>query len=122
MDGYLERPSVVTAAAVLLYIFAGLGVLAGLLGFVATATVAPGAGVLSLVIIGLSVGYLVAATKILQGSNNARITTIVLLSLSIVLNVVDFDSRSVITIGLALLVIGLLSWNRDAQAYFRANA
>ena len=122
MNDYMERPSVVTAAAVLLYIFAGLGVLAGLLGFLATATVAPGAGLLSLVVIGLSVVYLVAATKIMQGSNNARITTIVLLSISIVLNVVDYDSRSLITIGLALLVIGLLSWNRDAQAYFRANA
>jgi hypothetical protein len=122
MNDYMERPSVVTAAAVLLYIFAGLGVLAGLLGFLATATVAPGAGLLSLVVIGLSVVYLVAATKILRGSNNARITTIVLLSISIVLNVVDYDSRSLVTIGLALLVIGLLSWNRDAQAYFRANA
>jgi hypothetical protein len=122
MNDYMERPSVVTAAAVLLYIFAGLGVLAGLVGFLATATVAPGAGLLSLVVIGLSVVYIVAATKIMQGSNNARITTIVLLSISIVLNVVDYDSRSLITIGLALLVIGLLSWNRDAQAYFRANA
>jgi hypothetical protein len=122
MNDYMERPSVVTAAAVLLYIFAGLGVLGGLVGFLATATVAPGAGLLSLVVIGLSVVYLVAATKIMQGSNNARITTIVLLSISIVLNVVDYDSRSLITIGLALLVIGLLSWNRDAQAYFRANA
>lgn len=114
-----ERPSVVTAASVLLYIFAGLGLLGGLIILGVGGTVSGVIVALSVLIIGLSIVYIVLATKILNGSNGARITAIVLLSISVVLNLVNFDARSVISIGLGLLVIGLLAWNRDAQAYFR---
>jgi hypothetical protein len=116
-----QRPSVVTAASVLLYVFAGFGILGSLflLGGGAATT---GLGtLLTLLLLGLSVLYLVFATMILNGSNGARVTTIVLLSISIFLNLIDFDARSVISIGLGLLVIGLLAWNRDAQEWFRAN-
>jgi hypothetical protein len=121
-DYAMERPSVVTAASVLLYVFAGLGILGGLFVLLAGASVGAGGGVivaLALLAIGISVVNIMLATKILNGSNGARITAIVLLSIGIVLDVVNFDTRSVISIGLALLVIGLLAWNRDAQAYFR---
>jgi len=121
-DYAMERPSVVTAASVLLYIFAGLGILGGLIVLLAGASVGAAGGVimaLALLVIGMSIVNIVLATKILNGSNGARITAIVLLSIGIVLDVVNFDTRSVISIGLGLLVIGLLAWNRDAQSYFR---
>jgi hypothetical protein len=115
-----ERPSVVTAASVLLYIFAGISGLAGLL-LLGAGAMATGPGMLlTLVMLGLAVLYLVFATMILKGSNGARIATIVFLSISIVLDLVGFDKSSLISIGLALLIIGLLAWNRDAQAYFGA--
>jgi hypothetical protein len=121
MNDYLiQRPSVVTAASVLLYIFAGFGILGGLLLLGAGAAVG-GLGVLALLLLGLSALYLVFATMILKGSNGARVATIVFLSISIFLNVINFDGTSVISIGLGLLVIGLLAWNRDAQEYFQAN-
>jgi hypothetical protein len=115
-----ERPSVVTAAAVLLYIFAGFSGIAGLLLLGAGATTDGRGTVLTLVILGLSVLYLVFATMILHGSNGARIATIVFLSISIVLALIDFDGQALIRMGLALLVIGLLAWNRDANEYFGA--
>jgi hypothetical protein len=114
----MQRPSVVTAASVLLYVFAGFGILASLIVLGAAGTSSGLITGLALLILALSVVYIVLATKILGGSNGARIAAIVLLSISIVLNVVDFDARSIISIGLGLLVIGLLAWNRDAQAYF----
>lgn len=116
----MQRPSVVTAASVLLYIFAGLGVLGGLVVLFAGAGVSSGlVTLLGLVVLGLSIVNIVLATKILGGSNGARIAAIVLLSIGIVLDIVNFDTRSIVSIGLALLVIGLLAWNRDAQQYFR---
>ncbi len=115
----LERPSVVTAAAVLLYIFAGFAALGGLILLGAGVTVSGLATALTLLVLGMSVLYIVLATKILNGSNGARVTAIVLLSVSIAIDLVDFDAGSVVSIGLGLLVIGLLAWNRDAQAYFR---
>ena len=118
-DYPMVRPSVVTAASVLLYVFAGFGILASLIVLGAAGTSSGLLTGLALLILGLSVVYIVLATKILGGSNGARITAIVLLSISIVLNVVNFDTSSVISIGLGLLVIGLLAWNRDAQEYFR---
>jgi hypothetical protein len=119
IDYPMTRPSVVTAASVLLYVFAGFGLLGGLLLLTAGAAASGLATVVTLLLVGFSVLYIVLATKILGGSNGARITAIVLLSISIALNVIDFDSRSLVSIGLGLLVIGLLAWNRDAQAYFR---
>lgn len=123
MDNYgiNVRPSVVTAASVLLYVFAGFGILAGLLLLASGATLTGPGTIVTLFLLGLSAVYLVLATKILGGSNGARTTTIVLLSISMVLNLVNFDAGSVISIGLGMLVIGLLAWNRDAQEYFRAN-
>lgn len=115
----MTRPSVVTAASVLLYIFAGFGIIGGLVLLTAGAAASGLGTVVTLLLLGFSVVYIVLATKILNGSNGARITAIVLLSISIVLNVADFDSDAVFAIGLGLLVIGLLAWNRDAQAYFR---
>jgi DMSO/TMAO reductase YedYZ heme-binding membrane subunit len=117
----MQRPSVVTAASVLLYVFAGFSLLGSLIlmGLGATRS---GLGTFLLVyLLVVGIVYIVLATKILGGSNGARITTIVLLSISIVLNVVQFDVSSFISIGLGLLVIGLLSWNRDAQEYFRSS-
>jgi hypothetical protein len=116
-----QRPSVVTAASVLLYVFAGFGILAGLL-LLGSGAAAGGPGtLLTLLLLGLSAAYIVFATMILKGSNGARVTTIVLLSISIFINVINFDVSSVISIGLGLLVIGLLAWNRDAQEYFGAH-
>jgi hypothetical protein len=117
-DYMIQRPSVVTAASVLLYIFAGFGILAGLL-LLGAGAAGSGAGTLvTLLLLGLSALYLVFATMILKGSNGARIATIVFLSISIVLSVINFDATSIVSIGLGLLVIGLLAWNRDAQEYF----
>lgn len=118
----MERPSVVTAASVLLYVFAGFGILAGLILLGSGATLTGLGTVVTLLLLGESVAYLVLATKILGGSNGAKVTAIVLLSIAMVLNLVDFSASSVVSIGLGMLVIGLLSWNRDAQEYFRANA
>jgi hypothetical protein len=120
-DGYAmaQRPSVVTAASVLLYIFAALGIVSGLI-LLGAGSASSGVGtLLTLLLLGMSVVYLVLATMILSGRNGARITAIVLLSVSIVFDLVEFDTSSVISIGLGLLVIGLLAWNRDAQEYFR---
>jgi hypothetical protein len=121
MNDYpMERPSVVTAAAVLLYIFAGIGILASLFVLLAAAGLASGAiTALALLMLAMSIVNIVLATKILNGSNGARITAIVLLSIGILLDLVNFDAQSVISIGLGVLVIGLLAWNRDAQAYFQ---
>jgi hypothetical protein len=122
IDDYtIQRPSVVTAASVLLYVFAGFGILAGLILLGGGATATGYGSLLTLLLLGLSAACIVFATMILKGSNGARITTIVFLSISIFLNVINFDGTSVISIGLGLLVIGLLAWNRDAQEYFRAN-
>jgi hypothetical protein len=116
-----QRPSVVTAASVLLYVFAGFGILGGLLLLGAGAAASGPGTLLTLLLLGLSAAYIVFATMILKGSNGARVTTIVLLSISIFINVINFDVSSVISIGLGLLVIGLLAWNRDAQEYFGAH-
>jgi hypothetical protein len=119
-DYPMVRPSVVTAASVLLYIFAGIGILASLFVLLAAAGLASGAiTALALLMLAMSIVNIVLATKILNGSNGARITAIVLLSIGIVLDLVNFDAQSVLSIGLGVLVIGLLSWNRDAQEYFR---
>jgi len=119
MRGTIDRPSIVTAAAVLLYSYAGISGLAGfiLLGAGALST---GFGtVLTLVAFGQFVLYLVLATMILKASNTARITTIVFLSISIVLSVVNFDTgMDLLRIGVALLIIGMLAWNSDATDYF----
>jgi hypothetical protein len=119
-DYPMVRPSVVTAASVLLYIFAGIGILASLFVLLAAAGLASGAiTALALLMLAMSIVNIVLATKILNGSNGARITAIVLLSIGILLDLVNFDAQSVISIGLGVLVIGLLAWNRDAQAYFQ---
>ncbi|GAB1511358.1 hypothetical protein [Actinophytocola sp. KF-1] len=113
-----RRPGVVTAAAVLLYVFGGFSIIAAMILF-GSGLVTTGLGTaLTLFVLALAITYLVLATMILGGSNGARVTTIVLLSVSVALNLISFDSGSVVSIGLALLVIGLLAWNRDAQAYF----
>ena len=113
-----RRPGVVTAAAVLLYVFGGFSIIAAMILF-GSGLVTTGLGTaLTLLVLALAITYLVLATMILGGSNGARVTTIVLLSVSVALNLISFDSGSVVSIGLALLVIGLLAWNRDAQAYF----
>lgn len=124
MDDYYgrpERPSVVTAASVLLYVFAGFGILGGLFLLGNGATGSGLGSLLTLILLGMSALYIVLATMILNGSTGARVTAIVLISISILINVVNFDAGSVISIGLGLLVIGLLAWNRDAQEYFRTN-
>lgn len=116
----MQRPSVVTAASVLLYVFAGFGIIGSLILFgMADESIDPGTvQLVATITLALAVVYLVLATMILKGRNGARITAIVLLVISIVLDVINFDATSIISIGLALLVIGLLAWNRDAKAYF----
>jgi len=116
-----RRPSVVTAASVILYVAAGIVILAGL--------IAVGSGVLTGGLVGLiwleivlAVVTIVLATKILGGSNGARITVIVLQSINIALAIFGgLEGTSIIGIGLNLLVIGLLAWNQDAKAYFRGD-
>lgn len=113
-----RRPSVVTAAAVILYVAAGLVILAGMLAL--TATLPPDLTALVWLEIGLATLTIILATKILGGSNGARITVIVFQSISIALSVIGgLNSTDILGIGLNLLVIGLLSWNQDAQTYFR---
>ncbi len=113
-----RRPGVVTAAAVLLYVFAGFGLLGTLL-LAGIASSMPGeASVVMLVNLGLCIAYLVLATLILGGSHAAKVTTIVLLSIGIVVDLVGITGRSLLSVALALLVIGLLAWNRDANEFF----
>lgn len=110
-----RRPSVVTAAAVMLYIAAGVNLLFGGLGLAAGG--ADSRVVLaSLLLIGIGLAWLVLTNKVRNGSWGARTTVIVLLSISCVLSLDD-----VVSVGLNLLIIGLLAWNRDAQDYFRSN-
>lgn len=115
----MTRPSVVTAASVLLYIFAAFGLVGGLILLGAGASLGALPMLAALVLLAFSAVYIALATMIMRGSNPARITTIVLLSISIVLKLTDFGTDAFISIALALLVIGLLAWNRDAQLYFR---
>lgn len=119
MRDTIDRPSIVTAAAVSLYILAGVSGLAGLILLGAGRTTTGLGTVLTLVAFGQVVLYLVFATMILKGSNGARIATIVFLSISIVLSLINFDGGvDLIRIGVALLVIGMLAWNHDATEYF----
>jgi hypothetical protein len=112
-----RRPGVVTAASVILYVAAGIVILAG---FVALGAGLPSnlTGLIWLEI-GLAVLTIVLATKILGGSNGARITVIVLQSVNVALAFVGgLQGTDILGIGMNLLVIGLLAWNRDAQDYF----
>lgn len=119
-----ERPSVVTAASVVLYVFAAGGVIGAVIAFAAAHDYDYSPLVASLTLRAtwmLVVGLveIVLATKILRGSNGARITAIVMMTIAIVLDVIRFHPGSFVSISLAFLVIGLLAWNKDAKAYFR---
>ncbi len=110
----------VTAAAVLLYVFAGFGLL-GMLLLVDIASSMPElTSFLTVVNLALCLAYIVLATMILGGNNGAKVATILLLLVNIVLDVVCYGG-SVLSIGLGLLVIGLLAWNREANEYFAAH-
>lgn len=113
-----RRPGVVTAAAVILYVAAGLVILGGLLAL--SANLPDNLTMLIWLEIALAVVTIVLATKILGGSNGARITVIVFQSINIVLSLIGgIGASSIVGIGLNLLVIGLLAWNQEAQTYFR---
>jgi hypothetical protein len=115
-----RRPGVVTAAAVLLYVFAGFGLL-GMLLLVDIASSMPElTSFLTVVNLALCLAYIVLATMILGGNNGAKVATILLLLVNIVLDVICYGG-SVLSIGLGLLVIGLLAWNREANEYFAAH-
>ncbi len=115
-----RRPGVVTAAAVLLYVFAGFGVLGTLLLFGIASSVPELATFLTVLNLALCVAYIVLATLILGGNNGAKVATILLLLVNIVLDVICYGG-SVVSIGFGLLVIGLLAWNREANEFFAAH-
>jgi hypothetical protein len=122
------RPGVVTAAAVMMFIMGALSACGGLAVLALAGSVnasdeaaeaATGlAAVLSVVILILGVAYIVLGVYILKGSNVARILTIVLMALSIALTFINFEPSNLITIAIALTVIGLLAWNESAKEYF----
>lgn len=110
----------VTAAAVLLYVFAGFGLLGMLLLFSLTSS-APGLeSFLTVLNLALCLAYIVLATLILGGNNGAKVAVILLLLANIVLDVICYGG-SVVSIGFGLLVIGLLAWNREANEFFAAH-
>lgn len=114
-----RRPSVVTTAAVILYVTSGLGLIGAFVLLGSDLLTDLGQTLIWITIIILVVD-IVLATKILGGSNGARITIIVLASIDIGLTVITgLEGLSILGIGLKLLIIGLLAWNRDAQDYFR---
>lgn len=113
-----RRPGVVTAAAVLLYVFAGFGVLGALLLFDIASSMPELVSVATGLNLGMNIAYLVLATMILGGSNGAKVTTIVLLSIGVVLDLAGIGGGSLIAIALAVLVIGLLAGNREANEFF----
>ena len=114
----VDRPGVVTAASILLLVSGGLGILVSLF-LLLDGVAGSGPGLLAiLVLLGASVLTIVLATKILDGSNVARIVTIVLMGIGVAVDLADFTGLEVISIGLSLLVIGLLSGSRNARAYF----
>lgn len=114
----VDRPGVVTVASVLLLVSGGIGILVSLF-LLLDGVAGSGPGLLAiLLLLGGSVLTIVLATKLLDGSNAARITTIVLMGIGIAVDVVDFTGLDLISIGLALLIIGLLSVSRNARAYF----
>jgi hypothetical protein len=124
--GRPERPGGVTAAAVILFVSSGLG----LLGACALVSLSGSSSVssdLALVGILLAVGAIInvaLGVLVLQGRNWARITTIVFCALGIVLQVVQLAQGAGPTgfLGMALnaVVIGLLS-TQSASAFFRAS-
>ncbi|MFI7677331.1 hypothetical protein [Actinophytocola sp. NPDC049390] len=116
-----RRPGVVTAAAVLLYVVAGFGLVGVMTLYGADATTTGTGTVITLAVLGLVIAFLAVATLILGGSNSARVTAIVLLSISSALELIEFDLGSLVSIGLALVVIGLLACNRDANEFFAAH-
>ncbi|QSB14353.1 hypothetical protein JQS43_23120 [Natronosporangium hydrolyticum] len=124
-----QRPGTVTAAAVILFVSAGLGFLVCCaLGVIAGEADVDLGGLLTLLLLfvlataafNVWLGY-----YILQGRNWARITTIVICSISIATGLIGFamaPSDGILggCIGLILngVVIGLLS-GREATIYFR---
>jgi hypothetical protein len=130
-----QRPGTVTAAAVILFVGAGLALLAccGLNLLASDAELAPEGSRLVLLISGIlgvsGVLNLVFGYFLLQGRQWARITTIVLSAIGIVLQIVGFVTGgetgstvagSCVGILLNIIVIRLLSGS-SASEYFRAS-
>lgn len=129
-----ERPGTVTAAAVILFVGAGLALLlcCGLNLLASDADLAPEESsallLVNVILVVSGVLNLVFGYFILQGRQWARVTTIVFSAIGIVLQLVGFltggETNSTVAgncIGLLLnvIVIGLLSGS-SASEYFRA--
>ncbi|CAN5264027.1 hypothetical protein BH18ACT4_BH18ACT4_01220 [soil metagenome] len=115
-----RTPGSVTAAAVLLYISCGLGLIASVLILVNAANVDENASVLAvggLLIAAVSIAYIVAANRLRRGDRTARTIVVVLAALAIVLNLFNLP-QGALSIVLSGVIIYLLMCAPESNVYF----